>query len=190
MRSASRTASATSRRHEIDRNQSLRDTARLDAALCAQRREALRVACVQAYRVAARAEVGGGGATTMSCAENRNRIHCHFAFRVRNVMEGVTEDRIMGGMGRCQQTRDSRARKTEAARAVVTAKAGPLAPHRIWTARFRGDDATDDADLIARASAPQQLGDFAGCHTGNAHASACQALVRDTDARRRSRQCR
>jgi hypothetical protein len=43
----------------------------------------------------------------MSGAENRNRIHCHFAFRVRNVVEGVTEDRIMGSMGRCQQTRDS-----------------------------------------------------------------------------------
>jgi hypothetical protein len=43
----------------------------------------------------------------MSCAENRNRIHCHFAFRVRNVVEGGTEDRIMGSMGRCQQTRDS-----------------------------------------------------------------------------------
>jgi hypothetical protein len=62
---------------------------------------------MQAYRVAARAKVRGGGATTMSCAENRNRIHCHFAFRVRNVVEGVTEDRIMGSMGRCQQTRDS-----------------------------------------------------------------------------------
>ena len=84
----------------------MRNTARHDAALCAQRCEALRVACVQAYRVAARAEVGGGGATTMSCAENRNRIHCHFAFRVRNVVEGVTEDRIMGSMGGCQQTRD------------------------------------------------------------------------------------
>jgi hypothetical protein len=74
--------------------------------LCTQRCETLRVACVQAYRVAARAEVGSGGATTRSCAENRNRIHCHFAFRVRNVVEGVTEDRIMGSMGGCQQTRD------------------------------------------------------------------------------------
>ena len=147
------------RRHEIDRNQSLRDTARLDAALCAQRREALRVACVQAYRVAARAKVGGGGATTMSGAENRNRIHCHFAFRVRKVVEGVTEGRIMGSMGRCQQTRDGYGGAEDpnrAHRAVVPAKAGTYcAPHRgFWNMdpRFRGDDGHGlSPDLIARA---------------------------------------
>src|SRR5262249_39214220 len=37
---------------------------------------------------------GGGRATAMSRAENRNRVHSHFAFRVRNVMER----RIMGSV--------------------------------------------------------------------------------------------
>ena len=76
------------------------DAARLDPALRPQRGKTLRVARVQAHRIAACAEVGGGGATTMSGAENRNRLYCHFSFRVRDVVEGVTEDRIMGSMGR------------------------------------------------------------------------------------------
>ena len=86
--------------HEVDGNEPLRDAARLDAALRAQRRETFRVARMQAHRVAALAEVGSGGASPVSGAENRNRIHCHFAFRVRNAMEGVTEGWIMGSMGR------------------------------------------------------------------------------------------
>jgi hypothetical protein len=38
---------------------------------------------MQAHRVAAPAEVGGGGAAAMPGTEDRNRFHCHFAFRVR-----------------------------------------------------------------------------------------------------------
>ncbi len=70
-------------RHEVDRNQSMRNAARLDAALCVQRREALRVAGVQAHRVAALAQVGCRRAPAMSRAEDRNRTHSHFTFRVR-----------------------------------------------------------------------------------------------------------
>ena len=64
-------------------DQPLRNAARLDAALRAQRGKALGIAGVQAHRVAALAEVGRRSAAAMAGAEHRNRFHCHFAFRVR-----------------------------------------------------------------------------------------------------------
>jgi hypothetical protein len=82
------------RRQEIDWDQPLLNATRLDAPLRAQRGEALRVAGMETHRVTAFAEVSSGRATTMSRAKNRNRVHSHFAFRVRNVMER----RIMGSV--------------------------------------------------------------------------------------------
>jgi hypothetical protein len=81
-------------RQEIDRDQPLLNATCFDATLRAQRGEALRVAGVEPHRVTAFAEVSSGRATAMSRAENRNRVHSHFAFRLRNVMER----RIMGGV--------------------------------------------------------------------------------------------
>jgi hypothetical protein len=82
------------RRQEIDWDQPLLNATRLDATLRAQSCEALRVAGMETHRVTAFAEVSSGRATTMSRAKNRNRVHSHFAFRVRNVMER----RIMGSV--------------------------------------------------------------------------------------------
>jgi hypothetical protein len=82
------------RRQEIDWDQPLLNATRLDATLRAQSGEALRVAGMETHRVTAFAEVSSGRATTMSRAKNRNRVHSHFAFRLRNVMER----RIMGSV--------------------------------------------------------------------------------------------
>src|SRR6478735_2651212 len=53
------------------------DAARLDAALRAQRRQALRIAGMQAHRVAPLAEVGGRGAAAMAGAKDRDRSYVH-----------------------------------------------------------------------------------------------------------------
>jgi hypothetical protein len=82
------------RRQEIDWDQPLLNATRLDATLRAQSGEALRVAGMETHRVTAFAEVSSGRATTMSRAKNRNRVHSHFAFRLRNMMER----RIMGSV--------------------------------------------------------------------------------------------
>jgi ABC-type protease/lipase transport system fused ATPase/permease subunit len=81
-------------RQAIDWDQPLLNAACLDATLRVQSGEALRVAGMETHRVTAFAEVSSGRATAMSRAKNRNRVHSHFAFRVRNVMER----KIMGSV--------------------------------------------------------------------------------------------